>query len=188
MSKMPVQIKEIQTRIYTIRGVKVMLDRDLAELYQVEIKIFNQAVKRNAKRFPSDFRFQLTKDEWESLRSQYVTSKRGRGGIRYLPYAFSEQGATMLSSVLNSNLAIEINIRIMRAFVELRNIIAAQPEYELLKQTIKKIEAQMLVENTLTSNKMSQLSREVNRLSEVFDNFQDAHIMLKRPENGIKEG
>lgn len=96
-----------------------MLDFDLAELYEVETKVLNQAVKRNINRFPEDFMFQLTKIEWNSLRSQFVTSK-GKGGTRYFPYAFTEQGLAMLSGILNSEKAIEVNILIMRAFVYLR--------------------------------------------------------------------
>ena len=108
----------IQSKIYEIRGCKVMLDFDLALLYQVETKVLNQTVKRNIKRFPSDFMFQLTKQEVEILRSQFVTSSWG--GSRYLPYAFTEQGIAMLSGLLNSDIAIEMNIAIMRAFVTLR--------------------------------------------------------------------
>ena len=98
-----------------------MIDSDLAALYGVEIKVMNQAVKRNSGRFPSDFVFQLTDDEWNSLRSQIVTSKGTRGGRRYAPYAFTEQGVAMLSSVINSERAIEVNINIMRTFVTLRH-------------------------------------------------------------------
>ncbi len=99
--------------------MKVMLDFDLAEMYGTETKVLKQSVKRNIERFPSDFMFELTKQEFESLRSQIVTSKRG--GVRYLPYAFTEQGVAMLSSVLNSDKAIAVNIAIMRAFVAIRN-------------------------------------------------------------------
>ena len=113
------QIEKIQTKIYEIRGQKVMLDFDLAELYEVETKNLNLAVKRNLKRFPLDFMFQLSVSEWKSLRLQIETSK-GRGGTRYLPYAFSEQGVAMLSGILNSEKAIEVNIAIMRAFVFVR--------------------------------------------------------------------
>lgn len=112
-------IQKIESRIYEIRDQKVMLDFDLAELYEVETKVLNQAVKRNINRFPEDFMFQLTKIEWNSLRSQFVTSK-GKGGTRYFPYAFTEQGLAMLSGILNSEKAIEVNILIMRAFVYLR--------------------------------------------------------------------
>lgn len=99
-----------------------MLDSDLAELYEVPTKVFNQAVKRNFERFPSDFMIQLTSEEDLGLRSQSVTSNSGRGGRRYLPYAFTEQGIAMLSSVLNSPRAIQVNIAIMRAFVHMREI------------------------------------------------------------------
>jgi hypothetical protein len=112
-------IQIIQNCIHTIRDERVMLDFDLAEMYEVETKNLNLAVKRNLKRFPQDFMFQLTKKEWESLRLQNATSKN-RGGTRYLPYAFTEQGLAMLSGVLNSEKAINVNIAIMRAFVFLR--------------------------------------------------------------------
>lgn len=116
-------IEEIRSRIYTIRGKQVMLDKDLAELYGVEVKRLNEAVKRNSKRFPEDFMFQLDNEEWEILKSQFATSSWG--GARKLPYAFTEQGVAMLSSVLRSDTAIEVNIRIMRTFVAVRQYLAA---------------------------------------------------------------
>jgi len=116
----------IERKIILIRGQKVMLDSDLAELYGVEIRVLNQAVTRNIKRFPSDFMFQLSEDEDKSLRSQFVILKTGRGKHRkYLPYVFTEQGVAMLSSVLNSERAIDVNIQIMRAFARLRKMIAS---------------------------------------------------------------
>ena len=115
------QIEAIQTKIYEIRGLKVMLDYDLAELYEVQTRVLNQAVKRNIKRFPNDFMFQLNKNEWGILISQIVTSKtERRGGTQKLPYAFTEQGVSMLSGILNSDKAIDVNISIMRAFVFIR--------------------------------------------------------------------
>ena len=108
-------------KIYLLRGEKVILDRDLAELYGVDTKVLKQAVKRNAKRFPKDFMFTLTQKEFQNLRSQFVTSSWG--GIRYLPSAFTEQGVAMLSGVINSPKAIEMNIAIMRAFVETRKLL-----------------------------------------------------------------
>jgi hypothetical protein len=122
----PVQL--IERKIYLIRGQKVMIDFDLAELYGVTTKRLNQQVTRNKQRFPEDFMFQLTKEEAESLRLQFATSNTGRGGRRYLPYAFTEQGVAMLSSVLNSEQAIEVNIAIMRAFVRLRQILETNEE------------------------------------------------------------
>jgi len=112
-----VPIERIEAKILLIRGQKIMLDKDLAELYGVETKVLIQAVKRNIERFPEDFMFQLTKEEFEILRSQFVTSSWG--GRRYLPYAFTEHGILMLSSVLNSERAILVNIQIMRTFTPL---------------------------------------------------------------------
>lgn len=109
--------------IYEIRGQKVMIDFELAELYEVETKYLNRVVKRNIERFPSDFMFQLKDEEWQILRCQFVTSKTNeetRGGRQYLPYVFTEQGVAMLSGVLKSKRAIEVNIQIMRTFVKLR--------------------------------------------------------------------
>jgi hypothetical protein len=118
----------IESRIYLIRGQKVLLDSDLAILYQVETKVLNQAVRRNRDRFPEDFMFQLTRKEHEALRSQIVTSNEGRGGRRYRPYVFTEQGVAMLSGVLTSPRAIEVNIAIMRTFVRLRQLLATHEE------------------------------------------------------------
>jgi len=147
----PMQIiQSIQNRIYEIRGERVMLDRDLANLYEIETKVLNQAVKRNIKRFPKDFMFQLTKEEFEelrfqfetqgsdnSLRSQFVTLKNGRGQHqKYLPYAFTEQGVAMLSGVINSDKAISMNIAIMRAFVAVRQVLIKQSD---IKEQLKEI-------------------------------------------------
>ena len=144
-------IKSIQNRIYEIRGERVMLDRDLAALYEIDVKVLNQAVKRNSKRFPKDFMFQLTKEEFEELRfqietsensgssrSQIVTLKTGRGSnIKYLPYAFTEQGVAMLSGILNSDKAIAMNIAIMRAFVEIRRILIQENDLRTQLREIK---------------------------------------------------
>ena len=122
-------LDQIQSRIYEIRGQRVMLDRDLAELYQVTTGALNQAVKRNSKRFPIDFMFQLTNQEFANLKSQIVISSWG--GIRKMPYAFTEQGVAMLSGLLNSDIAINANIAIMRAFVAMRNYIMTTITSEL---------------------------------------------------------
>ena len=128
-SAVVIPMERITQAILLIRGHKVLLDSDLAELYEVDIKVLNQAVKRNIGRFPADFMFQLTNEEADSLRSQIVTLKAGRGHHRkYLPYAFTEQGVAMLSSVLHSNRAIHVNIEIMRAFVRLRQWLASNVE------------------------------------------------------------
>ncbi len=131
----------IEHRIYLLRNHKVMLDRDLAQLYGVDTRVLNQAVKRNRTRFPEDFMFQLTPKETQNLRSQIVTSRWG--GRRYLPYAFTEQGVAMLSSVLKSKRAIQVNIAIMRTFVRLRQILATHKELaRKLEELEQKYEAQ----------------------------------------------
>ena len=127
--KLSVYPSRVEARVLMLRGQKVLLDRDLAELYGVETKVLKQAVKRNIERFPSDFAFVLDKEEVASLRSQIVTSKNtGRGGVRYTPMAFTEQGVAMLSSVLRSPQAIAINIEIMRTFMRLRRILESNKE------------------------------------------------------------
>lgn len=137
------ELQVIQNKIYEVRGQKVMLDFDLAELYGSETKRLKEAVRRNLKRFPNDFMFELTKKEFESLRSQIASSNK-RGGTRYMPFAFTEQGVAMLSSVLNSESAIEINISIMRAFVTVRQYLSSlnstTKEIEELKQRMKMLE------------------------------------------------
>ena len=117
---MEISIIKIENSIYTIRGLQVMLDSDLAEMYQVETKVLNQAVKRNLDRFPKEFRFQLTHDEMNHLRSQIVTSSITHGGRRVLPFVFTEQGVSMLSAVLRSDIAVKMSIQIIQAFVAMR--------------------------------------------------------------------
>jgi archaellum component FlaC len=142
----------IQNKIYTIRDQKVMLDRDLAEMYGVETRRLNEQIKRNMKRFPEDFMFQLSKEEFENLKSQIATSRWG--GTRKSPYVFTELGVAMLSSVLNSDTAIEINMSIMRAFVTIRQLVLNSP-----------------------INKGSELQTELNQLKtyieEVFADYND---------------
>lgn len=120
------ELQIIQSKIYEIKGCRVIFDFDLAEMYQVETKRLNEAVKRNIKRFPSDFMFQLTNEEWKNLKSQFATSSWG--GARKLPYVFTEQGVAMLSGLLNSDIAIEVNIAIMRAFVRIREFATGYAE------------------------------------------------------------
>ena len=114
----------VQNRIFTIRGQQVMIDRDLADMYHVETKNLNLSVKRNIERFPDGFRFQLTEEEYKSLRLQFETSKEKRGGRRYLPFVFTEQGVSMLSAVLRSKTAVKISVQIIQAFVEMRKFIS----------------------------------------------------------------
>ena len=117
-----IPIEIIENKIYVIRGQKIMLDSDLANLYAVETKVLNQAVNRNIDRFPEDFMFQLADSEWETLRSQFVTSKESKGGRRYNPYVFTEYGVLMLSNVLNSKKAVAVSIQIVRVFAKLKEI------------------------------------------------------------------
>ena len=135
-------IEGIEEKIYLIRGQKIMPDSDLAVIYGVETKILNRAVKRNLNRFPTDFMFQLTDEETKLLRFQIGTSNKGRGGRRYLPYVFTEHGAVMLASVLNSPTAIEASIKVVRAFVHFRTILMLHQDLaervEELEQTIDK--------------------------------------------------
>ena len=129
-------VEAIATRIHQVRGVRVMLDSDLAALYEVPTKRFNEAVKRNAARFPADFMFQLTQTEWEALRSQFATSnvaaggggESARGGRRYLPFVFTEHGALMAATVLSSERAVEVSVYVVRAFVQLRGLLAANEQ------------------------------------------------------------
>jgi hypothetical protein len=129
------EIEKIKNSILEIRGMKIILDFELAKMYQVETKRLKESVRRNIRRFPDDFMFELTTDEWENLRSQIATSSWG--GKRYLPFAFTEQGVAMLSSVLNSDIAIEVNIAIMRAFVLMRQFALT---YKELSDQLKELE------------------------------------------------
>ena len=151
-------IDQVKSRIYSVRGVEVMLDRELAQLYGVETKVLNQAVKRNIQRFPERYMFQLSLEEWESLRSQIVTSNKGRGGDRYLPYVFTEQGVTQLSTVLRSKTAIEVNIRIMDAFVAMRRFLSANSG---LFQRIEKVEHHQI----LTDKKIELVLKRMDELA-----------------------
>ena len=172
-------IQIIQNKIYEIRGQRVMLDFDLAALYQVTTSALNQAVKRNIKRFPDDFMFQLSKGEFDNLKSQIVTSSWG--GTRKPPYAFIEQGLAMLSGLLNSDVAIHVNIMIMRAFVQLRNMIVQSARYSAeLAEFRSRL---LLVEREVRENleAMNDLSEDVRR---DFDTVFEAigALSVKLPE------
>ncbi len=134
-----VPIERIASKIYLIRGIKVMLDRDLAELYGVETKVLKQAVRRNIDRFPADFMFEMTKIEFEDWRSQFVTSKSDRMGLRYKPMAFTEQGVAMLSSVLKSERAVQVNIQIMRTFTKLREALLDNKDLRRALEEFKQV-------------------------------------------------
>lgn len=141
-----IPLERIENRIFLLRGLKVMLSTHLAELYCVEHRALMQAVKRNIERFPEDFMFQLDNNEYKLLKSQIVISNRGRGGARHNPYAFTEQGVAMLSSVLRSQRAIDVNIQIMRTFVKLREMLISHEELSRkLKEMEKKYDKQFTI-------------------------------------------
>ena len=182
-------IRSIQNRIYEIRGERVMLDFDLAALYETETKSLNLAVKRNSKRFPKDFMFQLTKEELESLRFrietleknskplrlQNETFKKGRGQHRkYLPYAFTEQGVAMLSGVLNSDKAIQMNIAIMRAFVEVRRVLLRQSD---LKEQLKEIK-----------ERLGEHDAQLNQIYDAMENLLDEKAAQRKWEERERIG
>src|SRR5699024_11020574 len=180
---------EIENRIYTLRGKQIMWDSDLAKLYEVETKVFNQAVKRNVERFPENFRFRLTRDEYDriNLRSQIVTSSYG--GRRYLPYAFTEQGIAMLSAVLRSKVAIKISIEIMNAFVEMRRMLLnnASLFYRLDKIEIKQFEADKKFEEIfkVLENKKLQSEKGVFYNGQVFDAYSFVSDIIRSAKTSI---
>ena len=177
------QLSAIQNIIYEIRGYRVMLDSDLAELYGVEARILNQAVKRNINRFPIDFMFQLSEHEWDNLRSQFVISSSSyHGGRRYPPYAFTEQGVSMLSSVLNSDKAIEINIAIMRIFVKIRQI-ASQETYKI--DEIKELRQILLLHIDNTDKRFGEQNKKINQIIEVLNNLLE-HPNQNKNQIGYK--
>lgn len=170
----PMQIiQSIQNRIYELRGERIMLDRDLAILYEIETKFLNLAVKRNLKRFPPDFMFQLTKEEFDSLRLQIATSNR-RGGNRYLPYAFTEQGVAMLSGIINSDKAISMNIAIMRAFVAVRQVLLQQTD---LKTQLKEIK-----------ERIGEHDVQLNQIYEAMENLLDEKAAERKWEERERIG
>ena len=147
---------EVQNLIYEIRGYKVMIDSDLAKLYGVQTFNLNKAVKRNIQRFPADFMFQLTKDEYKSLIFQNGISKVGRGGRRFMPYAFTEQGVAMLSTVLNSEQAIAVNIQIMRTFVQIKKFALENKELSRRLTDLEQLFMQHCKDNQLDNQELMQ--------------------------------
>jgi gas vesicle protein len=174
------QLTVIQQKIYEIRGQKVMLDFDLAELYAVQTKRLKEAVKRNKVRFPADFMFQLTKEEFASLRSQIATSNK-RGGIRYMPFAFTEQGVGMLSGVLNSDKAVQMHIAIVRAFVALKQFVL---NYKELASQISEIKSTV----TNHSEQLNQIYNAIeNMLDENEETQEQKRLWKEREPIGFKK-
>jgi phage regulator Rha-like protein len=169
------KLAQLQKLIYEIRGQKVMLDRDLADLYGVELKVMNQAVKRNIRRFPTDFLFQLTDEEWKNLRSQIVTFNKDTR--KYKPYAFTEQGVSMLSSVINSELAIDVNINIMRAFVKLRHYVLTKSD---TNEQIAELRKLLMVYMENTDYKLSKHDKTIEQIIIALNNLIDIPPKTKR--------
>jgi len=200
------QIQIIESKIFTIRGQQVMLDRDLAELYQVTTKRLNEQVKRNIDRFPKKFMFQLTKEEFEILKSQFATSSWG--GVRKLPFVFTEHGCLQASNVLNSTIAKKMSVFIIDAFVTMKNQIQSNPNYELLNERLKRLEAETKLFNAkaetihaemlaLKSNhkidinvqniEINDLNEKMTELLTEFNKFRDSSIIIKK-DDGIGKG
>jgi len=178
------ELSLIQNKIYEIRGQRVMLDFDLAEMYGTETKYLKRSVKNNIRRFPSDFMFELTKEEFEYLRCNFSTSKRG--GIRYMPYAFTELGVSMISSILNSDVAIEVNIAIMRAFVAVRQLIMPQgSEVIELKNEVKQLKK--YIEEVFTDyNDINEDTRmQLELINETLAELQVKNKELSKPRTKI---
>lgn len=181
-------IQSIQNRIYEIRGERVMLDRDLAALYEVETKVLNQAVKRNIKRFPKDFMFQLSREDFEdlrsqfensenskSLRSQFVTLKTGTGQhSKYLSYAFTEQGVAMLSGVIHSDKAIQMHIAIMRAFIQIKKVLLQQND---MHEQLKKIK-----------DRLGEHDSQLNQIYDAMENLLDEKAAQRKWEDRERIG
>jgi len=185
-----IKSEAIQNKIYTVRGHQIMLDEDLAYLYGVQTKVLNQAVKRNEARFPAEFRFQLTQNEFESLKSQFVTLKNGRGQHRkYLPYAFTEQGVAMLSAVLHSETAVKVSIRIMEAFVALRRFILtnAQIFQRLDTLEIKQIETDKKVDKVLSALDMKKIEPKQGIFfdGQIFDAYKFVAGLVRQADKSI---
>ncbi|MHB8232428.1 MAG: ORF6N domain-containing protein [bacterium] len=181
--------KEIQNIIFTIRGVQVMLDEDIANLYEVETKVLNQAVKRNIERFPEDFMFQLTEEEHSFLRSQIVTSKEKRGGRRYLPYVFTEQGVAMLSAVIRSETAVKISIQIIKAFVAMRQFIAlnARIFQQLDTLEIKQLETDKKIKQILAAMESKNIHPKQGIFydGQIFDAYQFFSDIIRTAKKSI---
>ena len=200
------QIQIIESKIFTIRGQQVMLDRDLAELYQVTTKRLNEQVKRNIDRFPKKFMFQLTKEEFEILKSQFATSSWG--GVRKLPFVFTEHGCLQASNVLNSTIAKKMSVFIIDAFVTMKNQIQSNPNYELLNERLKRLEAETKLFNAkaetihaemlalkkdhkidlnVQNMEINDLNEKMTELLTEFNKFRDSSIIIKK-DDGIGKG
>ena len=202
------QIQIIEDKIFTIRGQLVMFDEDLAKIYEVKTFRLNEQVKRNPKRFPQRYCFQLTDQEWESLRSQNAMSNDKRGGRRYLPFVFTEHGCLQASNVLKSNIATEMSLFIIDAFVTMKNQIQSNPNDELLNERMKRLEAEAKLFNAkaetihaemvalkadhkvdlnVQNMEIEDVNEKMTELLHLFNQFRDAHIVIKK-DDGMGRG
>ena len=179
------ELSNIQGKIHEIRGVRVMLDYDLAGIYQVETRVLNQAVQRNIRRFPDDFMFQLTKEEFNNMKSQFVISRWG--GTRKLPFAFTEHGVTMASVVLRSDVAIDASILVVRAFVAIRNLVLIPPVNEIKELENKFKELKQYVEDVFKDyNDINEDTRiQLELINESLAELQAKKKELEKPRNPI---
>jgi len=179
------QPADIQNKIFTIRGQRVMIDRDLSEMYGVETRRLNEQVKRNMKRFPEDFMFQLTREEFENLKSQFATSRWG--GTRKSPYVFTELGVAMLSSVLNSDTAIEINMNIMRAFITIRQLVLNSPNNEVKEIKNELNELKAYIEEVFTDyNDINEDTRlQIELINQSLAELHTDKKRIEKPRNRI---
>ena len=188
-NKQPIVPKEIRNLIYTIRGKQVMLDSDLASLYQVETKNLNKAVKRNIERFPASFCFQLTEKEVENLRFQFGTSSLNYGGRRYLPYAFTEQGVAMASAILRSDIAVRMSVQIMEAFVEMRRMLISNASlfHRLDNIELKQLEADQKFEEIFKALESDKLHSEKGIFynGQVFDAYAFVSDIIRSAGSSI---
>ena len=182
------ELQIIQSKIYEIRGYKVMLDFDLAGIYGTETRVLKQSVRRNIERFPNDFMFEITRDEYHFLRSQIVILENGQGKYsKYLPFAFTEQGIAMLSSVLNSKTAIATNIKIMRAFVAVRQLILNPPINEVKELQREVRELKQYIEDVFADNNdINEDTRiQLELINETLAELQTRNKELNKPRNPI---
>ena len=188
-NKPTISTKEIRNLIYSIRGKQVMLDSDLASLYQVETKNLNKAVKRNIERFPVSFCFQLTEEEVENLRFQFGTSSLSYGGRRYLPYVFTEQGVAMASAILRSDIAVKVSVEIMEAFVEMRRMLISNASlfHRLDKIELKQLEADQRFEEIFKALESDKLHSEkgIFHNGQVFDAYAFVSDIIRSTKSSI---
>ena len=177
----------IQSKIYVIRGYPVMLDFDLAETYQVETRVFNQQVKRNIKRFPHDFMFQLSAQEWKTMSSQFVMTSRAKRPKSSLPLAFTEHGVTMSATVLTSDVAIEASILVVRAFVALRQFLMNPPINELKELQYEVQQLKQYIEDSFADyNDINENTRmELELINQMLAEFRSKQKLLEKPRNRI---